>query len=121
MRAEQRKAVENEARLKREIEAIGDDRRKFNQQMIDTASRVTAVEDQIAQTHERIAPLDDREQALRGSLQERRGSIAEVLAALQRMGRQTPPGIVLRAEDALQSVRSAMMLGAVLPEMRHQA
>ena len=37
------------------------------------------------------------------------------------MGRQTPPGIVLRAEDALQSVRSAMMLGAVLPEMRHQA
>jgi septal ring factor EnvC (AmiA/AmiB activator) len=121
LRAEQRKAVENEARLKREIEAIGDDRRKFNQQMIDTASRVTGVEDRIAQTQERIAPLDDREQALRGSLQQRRSTIVEVLAALQRMGRQTPPGIVLRAEDALQSVRSAMMLGAVLPEMRHQA
>jgi septal ring factor EnvC (AmiA/AmiB activator) len=28
---------------------------------------------------------------------------------------------MIRAEDALQSVRSAMMLGAVLPEMRHQA
>jgi septal ring factor EnvC (AmiA/AmiB activator) len=27
---------------------------------------------------------------------------------------------MLRAEDALQSVRSAMLLGAVLPEMRHQ-
>jgi septal ring factor EnvC (AmiA/AmiB activator) len=121
LRAEQRKAVENEAQLKREIEAIGEDRRKFNQQMIDTASRVTGVENQIAQTQDRIAPLDDREQALRGSLAERRGTIAEVLAVLQRMGRQTPPGLVLRAEDALQSVRSAMMLGAVLPEMRHQA
>ena len=44
-----------------------------------------------------------------------------MLAALQRIGRQAPPGIMLRAEDALQSVRSAMMLGAVLPEMRQQA
>ena len=121
LRAEQRKALEREAALKREIESIGDDRRKFNQQIIDTASRVTGVEDRISQTQERIAPLDDREQALRGSLAERRGTIAEVLAALQRMGRQTPPGIVLRAEDALQSVRSAMLLGAVLPEMRQQA
>src|SRR5213594_3312536 len=41
LRAEQRKAVENEAQLKREIEAIGNDRRKFNQQLIDTTSRVS--------------------------------------------------------------------------------
>src|SRR5262249_5763767 len=46
--------------------------------------------------------------------------IAEVLAAMQRIGRNAPPALMLRAEDALQSVRSAMMLGAVLPEMRHQ-
>jgi septal ring factor EnvC (AmiA/AmiB activator) len=37
------------------------------------------------------------------------------------MGRQAPPGLLVRPEDALQSVRSAMMLGAVLPELRHQA
>src|SRR5262249_22324993 len=77
---------ENEARLKREIESIGDDRRKFNQQIIDTASRVVSVEERIAQTQERLEPLDDREQALRASLEERRGVIAEVLAALQRIG-----------------------------------
>jgi murein hydrolase activator len=121
LRAEQKKALENEAQLKREIESIGDDRRKFNQQIIDTASRVVGVEDRIALTQERIGPLGGQEQALRASLEQRRGTIAEVLAALQRMGRQTPPGLMIRAEDALQSVRSAMMLGAVLPEMRHQA
>src|SRR5205809_1414778 len=120
VRAEQRKALENEAKLKREIESIGDDRRKFNQQIIDTASRVVGVEERIAQTQERLEPLDDREQALRASLEQRRGVIAEVLAALQRIGRQAPPGLLIRAEDALQSVRSAMMLGAVLPEMRQQ-
>ncbi len=121
LRAEQRRILENEAKLKREIEAIGDDRRKFNQQIIETAARVTEVEERAAQTQERLDVLDEKEQALRTSLQQRRGLIAEVLAALQRIGRQTPPALMIRAEDALQSVRSAMMLGAVLPEMRHQA
>jgi septal ring factor EnvC (AmiA/AmiB activator) len=121
LRAEQKKALDNEARLKREIESIGDDRRKFNQQIIDTASRVGGVEERIAQTQERLKPLDDGERSLRTSLEQRRGTIAEVLAALQRMGRQAPPGLLVRPEDALQSVRSAMMLGAVLPELRHQA
>jgi septal ring factor EnvC (AmiA/AmiB activator) len=121
LRAEQRRILENEAKLKREIESIGDDRRKFNQQIIETAARVVDVEERAARTQERLDVLDDKEQALRSSLQERRGLIAEVLAALQRIGRQTPPALMIRAEDALQSVRSAMMLGAVLPEMRHQA
>ena len=121
LRAEQRKAQENEARLKREIESIADDRRKFNQQMIETASRVVSLEERIAKTYERLRPLDDREHAMRASLEQRRNLIAEVLAALQRIGRQAPPALIVRAEDVLASVRSAMMLGAVLPEMRQQA
>jgi len=47
--------------------------------------------------------------------------IAEVLAVLQRMGRRPPPALLVRPEDALQSVRTAMLLGALLPEMRAQA
>jgi murein hydrolase activator len=120
LRGEQRKALEREAALKREIESIGDDRRKFNQQIIETASRVVAVEQRIAGTQERLAALDGREQAIHGSLEEQRNLIAEVLAALQRMGQRAPPALFVRAEDALASVRSAMALGAVLPELRLQ-
>ena len=120
LRAEQKRALDNEAKLKREIEAIGDDRRKFNQQLIDTAARVSAVEERIAKTQERLVLYDESGEGLRKSLEERRQVIAEVLAALQRIGRNAPPALMMRAEDALQSVRSAMMLGAVLPEMRHQ-
>src|SRR6185503_11530914 len=40
LRAEQRRILENEAKLKREIESIGDDRRKFNERIIETAARV---------------------------------------------------------------------------------
>ncbi|HZQ12831.1 MAG TPA: peptidoglycan DD-metalloendopeptidase family protein [Pseudolabrys sp.] len=46
--------------------------------------------------------------------------IGEVLAALQRIGHRAPPALIASPEDALQAVRTAMVLGAVLPEMRHQ-
>jgi septal ring factor EnvC (AmiA/AmiB activator) len=41
-----------------------------------------------------------------------------VLAALQRMGLNPPPAILVRPEDALAAVRSAILLGAVVPEIR---
>jgi septal ring factor EnvC (AmiA/AmiB activator) len=121
IRAEQKKAIEAEARLKREIEAIGDDRRQLNQQLIDTAARIRAVERQVTAAQERLKSLDIREQSSRQSLEDRRGIMAEVLAALQRIGRHPPPALMVTPQDALQSLRSAMMLGAVLPEMRHEA
>jgi len=65
-----------------------------------------------------IAPARRAEQRLRKSLDLRRSVIAEVLAALQRIGRHPPPALLVRPEDALQSLRSAMLLGSVLPEMR---
>jgi hypothetical protein len=46
--------------------------------------------------------------------------IVEILAALQRIGRQPPPALIVKPEDALQAVRTAIALGAVVPEMRAQ-
>jgi septal ring factor EnvC (AmiA/AmiB activator) len=121
LRSQQHKSVESEAKLRRDIETIGNDRRKLNEQLIESAARVRLVEGEVAATEERLSPLDEREQSLRKSLGGRREVIAEVLAALQRIGLRPPPALLVRPEDALQSVHSAIMLGAVLPEMRHEA
>src|SRR4029079_15810798 len=93
----------------------------LNQALIDGAARLRDTEDRIAETEGRLKPLDDSERSLRQSLEGRRATIAEVLAALQRIGRHPPPAIMVRPEDALQSVRTAIMLGAVVPEMRVKA
>ena len=121
IRTQQKQAAENEATLKREIAAIGDDRRKLNQALIDTAARLRSMESRIAETENRLGSLEGNEAKLRKTLAGRRTLIAEVLAALQRIGRQPPPAVLVTAEDALTSVRTAIMLGAVLPEMRGQA
>jgi septal ring factor EnvC (AmiA/AmiB activator) len=121
LRNEQKKAAETTERLQREVEAIGEDRRKLSASLIETAGRVRMVEDRIAGSEARLQPLGDKERALRASLDNRRAAIAEVLAALQRMGRRPPPALVVRPEDALEAVRSAILLGAVVPDMRNEA
>src|SRR6202011_552713 len=120
-RAQQKSAAEAQARLQADIAAIGQDRSKLNQQLIDIAAQVRSVETRIGDAEARLRPLDSREQQIRGSLDSRRSEIVEVLAALQRAGRRTPPALLVRPEDALQSLRTAMLLGSVVPELRIRA
>ena len=120
-REQQKKAADLEQKLKADIAAIGQDRTKLNEQLISVAAQVRDVEGKMADTEGRLRPLDARELQIRASLETRRDEIAEVLAALQRAGRRAPPALLVRPEDALQSLRTAMLLGAVVPEMRARA
>jgi murein hydrolase activator len=121
LQAERKKAADTEKRLRDEADAIGEDRRRLNQTLIETAGRVRSVESRIGGTEIRLRQLADSDAEIRKSLDSRRGVIAEVLAALQRMGRRPPPAVLVKPEGALESIRTAMLLGAVLPDMRHEA
>jgi septal ring factor EnvC (AmiA/AmiB activator) len=120
-RTQQKNAADAQEKLKSEIASMGQDRSKLNQQLIDIAAQVRSVETRIGDAEARLRPLDSREQQIRSSLDSRRSEIVEVLAALQRAGRRTPPALLVRPEDALQSLRTAMLLGAVVPELRSRA
>src|SRR5205085_10441892 len=118
IQAEQKKNAEIAAKLKAELDAIGEDRRKLNALLIGSVANIRAVEDRIAAAETRLASLQTNENTVRRSLSSRRAVIGEVLAALQRVGRSPPPALMVSPEDALQSVRSAILLGAVLPDMK---
>src|SRR3954447_8389693 len=66
-REQQRKAAELQQKLKADIAAIGQDRSKLNQQLIEIATQVRGVETRIGETEGRLRPLDSREQAVRAS------------------------------------------------------
>jgi murein hydrolase activator len=120
-RAQQKSAADLQQKLKAEIAAIGQDRSKLNAQLIDSAAKVRDVEARITDAEARLLPLDAREQQIKASLDSRRAEVVEVLAALQRAGRRTPPALLVRPEDALQSLRTAIILGSVVPELRTRA
>src|ERR1043165_6560051 len=118
VQAEQRKNAEVAAKLKAELDAIGEDRRKLNVLLIGSAATIRAAEERMTAAEGRLAALQGNENTVRRSLDSRRAVIAEVLAALQRIGRYPPPALLGSPEDALQSVRTAILLGAVLPDMK---
>jgi septal ring factor EnvC (AmiA/AmiB activator) len=69
----------------------------------------------------RLGELEAQEKLVRGSLEQRQGSISSLLSVMQRMGRNPPPVMITRREDALAMVRSAILLAAAFPELRGQA
>src|SRR5262245_56235385 len=63
--ARQRDSAEAQAKLRSEIEALSQDRRKFNAQLIETAARVRDVEAGINTTQTRLDTLNQQEALLR--------------------------------------------------------
>lgn len=108
------------AKLEGEIAAIRADRAKLNAELIATTQRTQDTENRIGVLEQRLERTGRQATAIRGSLEARRGLIADVLAALQRIGRKPPPAVLVRPEDILEAVRSSMLLGAVVPELRSE-
>ena len=111
----------NRAALEAEIAAIGSDRTKLSAALLDAGRQAQATEDRLGRLEERLRGLTDSDAAIRKSLEARRTVIAEILAALQRMGRRPPPAVLVRPEDVLSAIRTSMLLGAVVPELRGEA
>jgi septal ring factor EnvC (AmiA/AmiB activator) len=115
---DRRKAAET--KLKDELEAVRSDRKKFSQALVDTAARIKATEGRLTAAEARLPTLDSRETSLRRSLESRRALLSEVLAAVVRLSRRPAPAIMLQPENALAAVRSAILLNAVVPELRSE-
>lgn len=113
--------AEEKRRLDADLEAARNDRARLSAALIETTGRERADETRVADVTSRLETAQASEQAIRRSLESRRDTIANVLAALQRMGRSPPPAVLADPQDILKAVRAAMLLGAVVPELRAEA
>ncbi|WP_354193437.1 murein hydrolase activator EnvC family protein [Aquamicrobium terrae] len=108
------------ARLAADIAAVRKDYASITAALIQSAKTEQKLGQDIDDIGTRLEELKGQDARIRASLAERSDVLAEVLGALQRMGVNPPPAILVRPEDALASVRSAILLGAVVPELRHE-
>ena len=106
--------------LEAEIANLEKSRQSLRDAIVKSAAMRKEMEEKILAGEKRLEGMREREAGVRASLHERRGLLAEVLAALQRMGRNPPPALLVTPEDALSSVRSAILLGAVVPGIRKE-
>ena len=108
------------AKLAADIATVKKDHASITAALIQSAKTGQKLGQDIEDIGARLEGLKKEEATIRASLAQRRDVLAEVLGALQRMGLNPPPAILVKPEDALSSVRSAILLGAVVPEMRVQ-
>lgn len=111
-------STDRQAAIAREIRALDRDRETLNVRIISTSDNIKGLETQLSDTERRLRALGENEDAVRLSLISRQDILAEVLGALQRIGRRPPPALAVRPSDALSAVRSAILLNAVMPELK---
>ena len=107
--------------LKAEIIAMEGDRTRQNAALIAAAQRVKLAEIEIADVEERLSDLIVRELEVRGRLDGSKAEIANVLAALERISLNPPPALIVDPADALGSARSAILIAAIVPQLRARA
>ncbi|MEL7048076.1 MAG: peptidoglycan DD-metalloendopeptidase family protein [Pseudomonadota bacterium] len=103
------------------VASLRQERRKLNQQLLDTAERIQESEGRMTVIESRLGELKAQEAILRGSLAQQHNQIAGLLGSLQRMGRNPPPVMMTHREDALAMVRSAMLLARAFPGLKDKA
>ncbi|RWM22028.1 MAG: hypothetical protein E5X53_24415 [Mesorhizobium sp.] len=113
-------SAERLAKLAADMATVKKDHASITAALIQSAMTEQKLGQDIEDIGAKLEGLKGEEQKIRASLAARRDVLAEVLAALQRMGLNPPPAILVKPEDALSSVRSAILLGAVVPELRQQ-
>ncbi len=115
------KSAFEQRRLAYEIENLSSEAQAQRLALIETARKVRVAEERLAGQESKLETLDRQQVALRRSLQSRERVMVEVLAAMQRIGRKPPPALLVAPDDVLSAMRAAILLGAVLPEMRDEA
>lgn len=78
-------------------------------------------QDRVASARRTLADLNVQEAALAQRIGANRGELARLLGALQMFGRDPPPALLVRPEDAKDAVRAAILIRAITPALEARA
>jgi septal ring factor EnvC (AmiA/AmiB activator) len=104
-----------------EREAIVHEQEALSDKLIALAEKIQSREAAILAAEEKLQELGAEQLQIHSGLAARREEISRLLAGLQRIERNPPPALVVDPTDVLSALRSAMMFGTIVPELRQEA
>ena len=114
-------SLERKKALEEQSKAASADIAETRAKLIDTAAKVQAREAEVSASERRLDDLNTAEADLLDQLKTRRAHIATLLGALARLDRNPPPALAVKPDDALGAIRSAILMGEAVPELKAQA
>ena len=118
---EEAEAAEQAEAARQEADALAAEIVRLQTQLVDAAIQVSAGEQQALEISGRIDALTAEEIAILGRLLADREALIDVLAALQRIERGTPPALATAPGDAEEAARAASLLATITPELHARA
>jgi septal ring factor EnvC (AmiA/AmiB activator) len=112
---------ERQKELEGDLVALGKERDALNRELIITASAIQESEEQLTGLERELQDLATKRRLLQGNFTAQTKNLRLLLMVLQRMGNNPPPAMITQRKDALEMVRSAMMLATIFPNYRNEA
>ncbi|WP_409361453.1 murein hydrolase activator EnvC family protein [Bartonella heixiaziensis] len=106
--------------LAQQVERLKKDQHALSDALIKAAKTERTIANDIAEREKNLKKMIVKRAKVHQSLKSHRAEFAEVLAVLERMGLNPPPALMVRPEDVLASVRSSVLLGAIVPQMQEK-
>jgi septal ring factor EnvC (AmiA/AmiB activator) len=107
--------------LQSQTDVLSGESAKLQEKLIRSAKLVQGAEAKLTRSEGEIEELKKQEAKINVALNDNRAKIAQMLAVMQRMGREPPPVIMTERNDALRMVRSAMVLASFFPTFKEKA
>jgi len=89
--------------------------------LVQTAMLIQAREQDVLDSETRLDEMKLRRRSQLARFDAQRGDLSQILAAMQRLGRQPPALLLARPEAAITHVRGATLLGAVIRGVEQEA
>jgi septal ring factor EnvC (AmiA/AmiB activator) len=115
------KASEEQRRkIEADVESLKVDRARLAEALIETTAKVQDTEGKRAEAEAHLTELAKRAETLGKSLDARREAIGIALAALERLGSNPPPAILVKPNAMADAVRAAMTIGGAVPQLQSE-
>ncbi len=112
---------EKARQLKKKADEIEQDLALLRRNMVAAASIIQAQESRATSLVQSLTELRAREEAQMARLSAQRGQLTGVLVALQRVARYPPEALIMQSMPPADTVRSAILLRAAVPEIKRHA
>ena len=107
--------------LKRTAAEINAERQILNKQIKIAAKQIQQSEAHLSSSEKKLKTLSVEENLLNQKYVKRKKILATLLSALLRLEKNPPPALLTKPDDASNALRSAIILGKIVPEVKKQS
>ncbi|MGE4011820.1 MAG: murein hydrolase activator EnvC, partial [Alphaproteobacteria bacterium] len=111
----------NAAKLSQKTQELVKDVAKIKKSLVDAADKAQKLEHELSFLETELSKLEDKEKTYRDDFATRQQQLAQILSMIERISLHPPETLIAFPGDANDTVRSALLLRAMVPQLEKRA